>query len=644
MITVVVEPTNALENNMTSNLKNKGLTAIVINAEEIEEAKTKSCNLWDEAKSGQYQVITLSPEMLKSQEYSVLNNDPYFWQHWHVLVVDEAHLVDHWGTDFRKAYADIWALRSRGPEHLTLVAMSASVERGEQMTRILQCLGYHENAFHLDKRDCQHHNVDLIFCTVQFTSTGFEFHDLDWLVPEDLASASDVPKCIVYSDTIETGHCITVYLRGLLPSHLQSSGTNLVCHMHSMNCPKCKKEGLAALNATNSERTTAIFVATAVWEVGLDVPDISSVIMFPAPASASSIIQRAGRPARSPGMHGQAIVYVKKTEIEASLEYVQCDPVDSRLLDPKNLSVLPSAPTGSQTDSRVGQRSASEVNGGIPRGERRLGDASNTTQETVVSAVQGTQGNIQVESENIEMGVEMESEIPDAPDAANTVPMPEARVISSAVQTSNSAGLDSGTGGESSTRPVEATKQKTVRGKSKAKGLGASKKVGNKKAVDLPHPEQGKQPCVACHLIIAAHACGLCISCQINIIYDNPGADHDCGHCSSCLPRLLPTPRPMPSPIPTSPESMAPPSENAPNAATLLSYMKLMRAEVEELLQELNHVSRRVWRKIIHGPESFLIGPSSFLRPDIVKHLTTDFHLLSSVQDLERHIRHNWRY
>ncbi|TFY75471.1 hypothetical protein EWM64_g8541 [Hericium alpestre] len=537
MITVIVEPTNALENNMASKLKNKGLTAIVINAEKIEEAKTKSRNLWDEAKSGQYQIITLSPEMLKSQEYSVLNNDPYFRQHWCILVVDKAHLVDHWGTDFRKAYADIWALRSHGPEHLTLVAMSASMERGGQMTQILQRLGYRENAFHLDKRDCQCHNVDLIFRTVQFTSTGFEFHDLDWLVPEDLASASDVPKCIVYSDTIETGHRITVYLQGLLPSHLQSSGTNLVCHMHSMNCLKCKKEGLAALNATNSECTTAIFMATAVWEVGLDVPDIDSVVLFPAPASTSSIVQRAECPACTPGMHGEAFIYVKKTDIEAALEYARCDPPDSHLLNSKNLANRPSGTQEGSESQPITDDVASEVDGQ---------NVASKGQETAAKGGNARDVNVHNNDTAVVQAGAVEVEFQNAHAAHGTV------------------------------SPSTIKPPKKMMAGVKLKGNGKSTKVvGKKKTADLLYSEQGKCPCFAHYLIITAHARGLCIARQINIVYDNPATDHDCGRCSSCLPHPLPAPRPMPTPIPDIAESTTPPSDNALDAANLPSYMKL---------------------------------------------------------------------
>jgi RecG-like helicase len=53
--------------------------------------------------------------------------------------------------------------------------------------------------------------------------------------------------------------------------------------MHSMNCTDCKLEGMAALCETGDSRQTAIFVATGVLEVGIDIPGLPSVVLFPQP-------------------------------------------------------------------------------------------------------------------------------------------------------------------------------------------------------------------------------------------------------------------------------------------------------------------------------------------------------------------------
>ncbi|KAI0065342.1 hypothetical protein BV25DRAFT_1798449, partial [Artomyces pyxidatus] len=214
MITIVVpvEPTNALESNIASSLRSKGLSSVVINAETLAEAARSHRDLWEEARNCQYQVIATSPENPRSPRFNELIQDPKFRARWGVLAVDEAHLVADWGDDFRKAYAEIWTLRSRAPDHLTFLAMSASVEPGRHTNEILRCLGFTEGTYLLDRRDCEQHNVNFVFRDLRFAFTGHKFRDLDWLIPEDMRQPSDLEKWIVYCDTIEDGHRVTLYL------------------------------------------------------------------------------------------------------------------------------------------------------------------------------------------------------------------------------------------------------------------------------------------------------------------------------------------------------------------------------------------------------------------------------------------------
>jgi hypothetical protein len=52
---------------------------------------------------------------------------------------------------------------------------------------------------------------------IEFAHTEHVFRDLDWLIPADLQKPSDIVKRLLFTDTIEHGHRITIYLRSLLP-------------------------------------------------------------------------------------------------------------------------------------------------------------------------------------------------------------------------------------------------------------------------------------------------------------------------------------------------------------------------------------------------------------------------------------------
>jgi RecG-like helicase len=51
--------------------------------------------------------------------------------------------------------------------------------------------------------------------------------------------------------------------------------------MHPLNCEDRKAEGTTELYKTGNERTCTIFVATAVLEVGLNIPDLKVIVIFP---------------------------------------------------------------------------------------------------------------------------------------------------------------------------------------------------------------------------------------------------------------------------------------------------------------------------------------------------------------------------
>jgi len=144
-------------------------------------------------------------------DFQKLISHPTFCNCWGVLVVDEAHLADEWGADFQPLYKDIWSLHSRGPEHLTVVALSASIEPGRQYHNVVKHLGFMKCSFYLDKRDCERQNVSLTFREAKYPCSGFVFRDLDYLIPSDMTNVIDTPKQLLYCETIEVGHCVATY-------------------------------------------------------------------------------------------------------------------------------------------------------------------------------------------------------------------------------------------------------------------------------------------------------------------------------------------------------------------------------------------------------------------------------------------------
>ncbi|PSS06893.1 hypothetical protein PHLCEN_2v3495 [Hermanssonia centrifuga] len=311
-MTLVVSPTNALEVDMINNFV--GISAVAINADTMAAAalnRPVARDLWAEARAGKYQVIFLSPETLASPAFRTFVEDKTVRSRLGLFCVDECHMVDEWGADFRKPYASISRVRPWLPEWTSFVALTATLEPGRQTEVVAQSLGLYQDQYHFEKH-------------------------LDWLIPPNTTCISDIPKTLVYCESIDLGQRVAAYLRSLLHPSLQLRRDCVIRHMHSLNCSDCKTAGLASLYQGGDERGTGVHVSTNVLGVGLNMHDFDCIVCFGTPSSLSSLVQHIGCAACGRGLHGVGFVYVKKSDIEATIAYLNrttYSDLDPRLLN-----------------------------------------------------------------------------------------------------------------------------------------------------------------------------------------------------------------------------------------------------------------------------------------------------------------------
>ncbi|KAI0700165.1 P-loop containing nucleoside triphosphate hydrolase protein [Cytidiella melzeri] len=275
-MTIVVAPTNALEDDMVRNLAKLNISAIALNSEALESATLANIHLptaerrdlWKEAREGQYRILLMSPEMLQTKSFRIFIENANVHERLALFVVDECHLVDEWGADFRKAYGEIHRTIPWLPPGTARLGLTATLEPQRQTDVITKALGFQHGNFFLERRDCERRNVDIVMRTIEYTHTTEYFRDLDWLVPADTAVVADIDKTLLYCETISQGHKIVKYLRSLLPRRLQPQQTIVIRHVHSLNCPHCKVQISEGLYVPSEDRQTAIYVATDVLGVG----------------------------------------------------------------------------------------------------------------------------------------------------------------------------------------------------------------------------------------------------------------------------------------------------------------------------------------------------------------------------------------
>jgi len=148
-----------------------GLTAVVINAETPERSR-----MWTSAGESGSQVLLLSPEQLILKRLEKLVNDSGFRKRVCLLAVDEVHLLDTWGSSFRKAYHQIEFMCARFESTLVMIVMTATLLPGEQTERVCKFVGL--QGYHTVQRSNRQPEIQLLFHILSHGIENWEFPNL----------------------------------------------------------------------------------------------------------------------------------------------------------------------------------------------------------------------------------------------------------------------------------------------------------------------------------------------------------------------------------------------------------------------------------------------------------------------------------
>ena len=259
-ICIVVSPLIALINDQVENLKKRGIKAIGLTSGlKIGEVDA----LLDNCIYGNYKFLYLSPERLQQ----TLVQERIKQMPINLIAIDEAHCISEWGNDFRPAYRNCTILREACP-HVPIIALTASATE-KVVVDIVENL-------QLKKVEVFRKSFARPNIAYMVFNENDKLYKLEQILKKNTGSA------IVYVRNRKSSINIA--------SHLNTKG--ITATFYHGGIPIYEKSKRLDEWMTDKVQT---MVATNAFGMGIDKPDVRSVIHLNLPDTLESYYQEAGR-------------------------------------------------------------------------------------------------------------------------------------------------------------------------------------------------------------------------------------------------------------------------------------------------------------------------------------------------------------
>lgn len=275
-LTLVISPLLALIQEQVAQLKAKQISAWQLSSQLSPEERRR---LLKGLQSNTQTFLYLAPEQLQSSALQVVlsENPP------RLLVVDEAHCISQWGNSFRPAYRELGKLLSHWHPRPVLGVFTATAPPAIQadICEVLQ----------LTHPQLYQGNVlrENIAVTIQrvWTPRGKERYLLKTLAKRPL-------KTLIYARSRHACENLAIRLQEKgFSARFYHAGTSLTQRQASY--------------LHFREPGPVILVATTAFGMGVDIPDIATVIHWQLPESLEAYVQEVGRAGRNRAFLAQAL-------------------------------------------------------------------------------------------------------------------------------------------------------------------------------------------------------------------------------------------------------------------------------------------------------------------------------------------------
>lgn len=281
-ICLVISPLIALMKDQVQNLEKRNIKALALTGG---ISSDDTINLLDNCQFGNYKFLYLSPERLQS-DWIVerIKGLPI-----NLIAIDEAHCVSQWGHDFRPAYLKISKLKEHFPK-VPFLALTASATQRVQDDICTQ-LGLEDPQ--LFKKSFARENIAYMV---------FEAEDKLFRIQQILTKNPE--PSIIYVRNRKACHDVAAQVAAMgFKSTFYHGG--LTQKEKSKNMQSWLDEDVQVMVATNA------------FGMGIDKPNVRTVIHIQLPENLENYYQEAGRAGRN-GVKAFSVVLVAPSDIQTT--------------------------------------------------------------------------------------------------------------------------------------------------------------------------------------------------------------------------------------------------------------------------------------------------------------------------------------
>lgn len=277
-ICIVISPLIALMKEQVQTLQDKGIKAMALTSG-ISYAQLDT--LLDNCIYGNYKFLYLSPERLQQE----LVQERIKQMNVSLIAVDEAHCISQWGSDFRPAYKSIAVLRQLQPT-VNMIALTASATPIVLQDIIKELDFINPKVF---KQSFSRPNLAYMV-----------FHEDDKYYRIETILKKYKSASIIYVRNRKLTLELSNFLesKGISATYYHGGLSNVEKDMHMNLWLEDKKQ---------------VMVATNAFGMGIDKPDVKTVIHINLPESMESYFQEAGRAGRN-GEKAFAVILKNKSD------------------------------------------------------------------------------------------------------------------------------------------------------------------------------------------------------------------------------------------------------------------------------------------------------------------------------------------